>query len=193
MGRSFRKVSRAAPSRRAFMNPVTTPPGSSTPLHVVTLTPFYPSQEDEAGGCFVSEPLEWLVKLGIASSAVAAQPFYRKTLRAKRTSIPAEWVRYFSLPRGFGLPTSGAFLFARTVGQFREWQRSQKVDLVHAHGALPCGHAAMLLSEELRIPYVVSVHGLDAFSTEQVKGRAGAWCRRISQRVYSSSKRVICV
>jgi glycosyltransferase involved in cell wall biosynthesis len=51
----------------------------------------------------------------------------------------------------------------------------------------------MLLSAELGLPYVVSVHGLDAFSTEQVSGRAGEWCRRISQRVYRSSRRVICV
>lgn len=51
----------------------------------------------------------------------------------------------------------------------------------------------MLLSAELGLPYVVSVHGLDAFSTEQVKGRASEWCRRISQRVYRSSRRVICV
>jgi glycosyltransferase involved in cell wall biosynthesis len=51
----------------------------------------------------------------------------------------------------------------------------------------------MLLSAELGLPYVVSVHGLDAFSTEQVRGRAGEWCRRISQRVYRSSRRVICI
>ena len=37
------------------------------------------------------------------------------------------------------------------------------------------------------------MHGLDAFSTEQVRGRAGEWCRRISQRVYRSSRRVICI
>jgi glycosyltransferase involved in cell wall biosynthesis len=51
----------------------------------------------------------------------------------------------------------------------------------------------MLLSEELGLPYVVSVHGLDAFSTEQVSGRIGEWCRRISQRVYRCSRRVICI
>ena len=141
----------------------------------------------------MSEPLEWVAKRGIENSVLAAQPFYRRTLRARQSGIPAEWVKYFSLPSGFGLPTAGAFLFARTVAQFREFQRSAQVDLIHAHGPLPCGHAAMLLSGELRIPYVVSVHGLDVFSDEQVKGRAGSWCRRISQRVYRSSKRVICV
>lgn len=51
----------------------------------------------------------------------------------------------------------------------------------------------MLLNRELGIPYVVSVHGLDAFCTEQVRGRAGQWCRRISERVYAASKRVICI
>jgi glycosyltransferase involved in cell wall biosynthesis len=51
----------------------------------------------------------------------------------------------------------------------------------------------MLLSAELGIPYVVSVHGLDAFYTVQVSGRSGDWCRRISQRVYRSSRRVICI
>jgi glycosyltransferase involved in cell wall biosynthesis len=51
----------------------------------------------------------------------------------------------------------------------------------------------MLLSAELGLPYVVSVHGLDAFSTEQVSGRSGEWCRRISQSVYRSSRRVICI
>src|SRR5208282_2799721 len=104
-----------------------------------------------------------------------------------------QWLRYLSLPGGFGLPSAGAFVFARMVAQVRELQRSHPVDLVHAHGPLPCGHAAMLLSAELKLPYVVSVHGLDAFSTEQVKGRAGEWCRRISQRVYRSSRRVVCV
>ncbi len=162
-------------------------------IHVLTLTPFYPSEEDGSGGCFVSEPLEWLSELGIRNTVIAAQPFYRKKLRALASQIPAQWQRYFALPRGFGLPTAGAFLFARIVGQIRELQRSNRIDLIHAHGALPCGHAAMLVSEELQIPYVVSVHGLDAFSTEQVTGRAGAWCRRISQRVYRSSRRAICI
>jgi teichuronic acid biosynthesis glycosyltransferase TuaC len=75
----------------------------------------------------------------------------------------------------------------------RRLQQSSGIDLIHAHGPLPCGHAAMLLNTELGLPYVVSVHGRDAFSTEQVKGRAGEWCRRISRRVYRSSQRVMCI
>ena len=162
-------------------------------MRVLTLTPFYPSECDDAAGCFVSEPLEWVAKLGVENNVFAVQPIYRKRLRARRTAVPATWLRYFSLPGGFGLPTAGAFVFARIVGRVRDLQRSQRIDLVHAHAPLPCGHAALLLSAELGLPYVVSVHGLDAFGTTQVSGRAGEWCRRISRRVYHSSRRVICV
>ncbi len=160
--------------------------------HVLTLTPFYPSERDDASGCFVAEPIAALGKAGVVNTVFAVQPFYRGKLRG-RADAPAEWLRYFSLPGGFGLPSAGAFLFARIVAQVRELQKSHRIDLIHAHGPLPCGHAAMLLNAELKIPYVVSVHGLDAFSSEQVKGRAGEWCRRVSQRVYRSSRRVICI
>ena len=162
-------------------------------LHVLTLTPFYPNDRDATNGCFISEPLDWLAKAGVRNTVFAVQPFYRARLCESDSAAKAEWLRYFSLPRGIGLPTAGVFLFAQIIGRVRELHRSQRIDLIHAHAPLPCGHAAMLLSAELGIPYVVSVHGLDAFSTEQVGGRAGEWCRRISQRVYRSSRRVICI
>lgn len=162
-------------------------------LHVLTLTPFYPSDRDDSQGGFVAEPLEVLARIGVASTVLALQPFYRTKLQARKSAVPAEWLRHFSLPGNLGLPTAGAFAFARIVGRVREMHRLQSIDLIHVHAPLPCGHAAMLLSRELGIPYVVSVHGLDAFSTVQVSGRAGEWCRRISQRVYRGSRRVICI
>jgi glycosyltransferase involved in cell wall biosynthesis len=160
---------------------------------VLTLTPFYPTDRDDASGCFISEPLDWIAKAGVRNTVVAVSPIYRGRSQNSASAVPARWLRYFSLPGGFGLPTAGAFLFARIVGFVRDLQRTQRIDLIHAHGPLPCGHAAMLLSSELGLPYIVSVHGLDAYSTRQVSGRAGEWCRRISQRVYRSSRRVICI
>jgi teichuronic acid biosynthesis glycosyltransferase TuaC len=162
-------------------------------LHVLTLTPFYPNDRDATSGCFISEPLDWLAKTGVRNTVFAVQPLYRPRLRASDAAGKSEWLRYFSLPGGFGLPTAGAFLFARIVGKVRRLHRLKPISLIHAHAPLPCGHAAMLLGAELGVPYVVSVHGLDAFSTEQVSGRAGEWCRRISRRLYRSSSRVICI
>lgn len=162
-------------------------------LRVLTLTPFYPSESDDSQGCFVAEPLHALADIGVSSEVFALQPVYRKRHQATDSKIPAKWMRYFSLPSSFGLPTAGAFVFARIVGQVRELIRSHRIDLIHAHAPLPAGHAAMLLSSELGVPYVVSVHGLDAFSDEQIGGRVGEWCRRISRRVLHGSRRVICV
>jgi len=163
------------------------------PLHVLTLTPFYPSENDDVFGCFIAEQVEALAQAGMVNTVFALQPFYRKKVRPRLSGVETRWLRYFSWPGGVGLPTAGAFGFARMVSQVRELQRLQKIDLIHAHAPLPCGHAAMLLSHELGLPYVVSVHGLDAYATAQVRGRAGQWCRRICQRVYRSSRRVICV
>src|SRR5450631_4254414 len=194
MGGDFPAGRVAQRERRLLMNSAgASPPGAGRPIHVLTLTPFYPSDHDDASGCFVSEPLDALAKNGVANTVFAMQPWYRGKLSARESGVPAQWLRYFSLPGGLGLPTAGAFAFARIVGIVRELQRSEPIDLIHAHAPLPCGHTAMLLGKELGMPYVVSVHGLDAFSKAQVSGRAGEWCRRISQRVYRSSRRVICI
>lgn len=162
-------------------------------LHVLTLTPFYPSENDDAGGCFVAEPIEALAAKGVPNTVFAAQPFYRARKSARTSPVPTHWVRYFSLPSAFGLATAGAFLFSRILGRIREMHSSKPIDLIHAHAPLPCGHAALLLSRELGIPYVVSVHGLDVFSSEQATGRSARWRHRISQSIYRGSRRVLCI
>jgi teichuronic acid biosynthesis glycosyltransferase TuaC len=163
------------------------------PLHVLTLTPFYPTLQDEAQGCFVAEVLPAIEQQGIVNTVLAVQPFYRARSRASHLALSAHWSRFPSLPGGFGLPSSGAFLFATILRKVRQIHRLNPVDVIHAHAALPCGHAAVLLERELGIAFVVTVHGLDAFSTNQVGGFAGDWSKRISRLVYRSAKSVICV
>ncbi len=162
-------------------------------LHVLTLTPFYPTLRDDANGCFVAEPLAVLAEAGARNSVLYAQPFYRAHEQINAAAPAANFQRYFAYPGGVGLASAGAFLFARILSQIRSLHRTRQIDVIHAHGPLPCGHAAMLVSRELKIPYVVSVHGLDAYSTEQVHGRPGVWCRRISARIFRSAAKVICV
>lgn len=162
-------------------------------LHVLTLTPFYATQQDDTQGCFVAEPLPVLEQQGITNTVLAVRPFYRARSSPSTSVVPAHWTRFPALPGGFGLPSSGAFLFASILSRVRRIHHLNPVHVIHAHAALPCGHAAVLLGRELGIPFVVTVHGLDAFSTNQVGGYAGAWCKRISHLVYRSAKGVICV
>jgi teichuronic acid biosynthesis glycosyltransferase TuaC len=172
---------------------VAKPSPSREPLHVLTLTPFYPVHGDGAQGCFVAEPLTWLARLGVENTVRVARPFYRDGGAANQPAAPACAVRFFSLPGGWGLSSAGAFLFASLLPELRRLHAAHPVHLIHAHSALPCGHAASLISRELKIPFVVTVHGLDAFSTRQVGGYAGTWCARVSRSVYRSACSVICV
>ncbi|HEV7217994.1 MAG TPA: glycosyltransferase family 4 protein [Terriglobales bacterium] len=162
-------------------------------LHVLTLTPFYPTALDDARGCFVAEPLQLMSNLGISHTVVVAVPFYRPFAATGSAAFPAQRKRYISLPSGIGLPTAGGLLFASLLRTVRELHRSNPIDVIHAHAALPCGHASALLGRELKIPFVVTVHGLDAYFTEQVAGRAGKWCEHVSKFVYRSAASVICI
>ena len=148
------------------------PSSNGGEIHVLTLTPFYPSRTDDAVGCFVAEPLACLAKLGVVSTVVVAQPWYRGKEQNNAVAPAADWVRYLAVPGGRGLASAGAFLFAGILSRVRELHHRRKIDIIHAHAPLPCGHAAMLLGRELDTPFVVSVHGLDAYSTNQVSGHS---------------------
>ena len=163
------------------------------PMRVLTLTPFFPCVGSDSTGCFVSEPLPLTERLAIRNEVIAVTPFYRGHSRIEANEIPSQWKTYFSFPGNFGLPAAGRFLSSALVKTARKMHSVSPFDLIHAHGALPCGHAAMCLSKSLKIPFVVTVHGLDAFSDKQASGTVGSWCRRISQDVYRSAKTVICI
>src|SRR5262249_37832142 len=91
------------------------------------------------------------------------------------------------------LPFAGEFLARSLLRELRNGSRIPPFDLIHAHAALPCGQAAMIIGRELGVPFVVSVHGLDAFFTNQVRGAAVGGCKRISQQVYACARAVICI
>jgi glycosyltransferase involved in cell wall biosynthesis len=162
-------------------------------MRVLTLTPFYPTDSDDAAGCFVAEPLRELEDFGVNSCVVAVHPLHRSSSGSTAISPVATWIAYPSIPSGVGLASAGGFLYASLISKVRKLHRSQPIDLIHAHAALPCGHAAVLLGRELKIPCVVTVHGLDAFFDNQVRGWAGVWCKRVAQFVYGSASRVICI
>jgi teichuronic acid biosynthesis glycosyltransferase TuaC len=161
-------------------------------LHVLTLTPRYPSTRDDTEDLPVSEPLDRLAKAGVRNTLLAVQPIYERKARTSGTAISREWLRYFSLPGKQWRPAAGAFVFARIIGRVRELDRIERIDVVHAHGPLPCGHAGMLVSAELNIPYVVSVYGLQDLSTARASARAEKWSGRIARLVFARSSRAVC-
>jgi glycosyltransferase involved in cell wall biosynthesis len=161
-------------------------------LHVLTLTPFFPSDQNEVSGCFTAEPIEQLKQFGIESSVIAAAPIYYPR-KQPSPSAAANWVRYPQVPGNFGLSTAGKLLYARVLRPIQKLHRGKKIDVIHAHAALPCGHAARLISRRLAIPFVVTVHGLDVFNTCFLSGVPAAWRRKVSVDVYRAARAVICI
>jgi teichuronic acid biosynthesis glycosyltransferase TuaC len=162
-------------------------------MHVLTLTPFYPTAEDDASGCFIAESVGELQRQGIESSVIAVQPMHHSHGAPDPKSRPATWKKYFCIPGNPGLSSAGKFLHAALKFHVRQLHARQPISLIHAHAALPCGQAAMLLAKDLKIPFVVTVHGLDAFSTRQVPSWFGRRCSAVSKDVYGAAARVICI
>jgi len=160
-------------------------------LHILSLIPASPEATDDASDCFAFELFHILTEMGVRTTALNVISLWRSMVTGKTAVATRRHLVYFSLPGDLGLATSGAFLFARIIGKIRELNRREKIDLLHAYGSLPCGHAAMLVKAELRIPYVVSVYGHDASSLQRTVGQVGKWRQRISQRVCAESSRVL--
>jgi len=162
-------------------------------MHILTLTPFYPTAGDDASGCFIAESVGELQRHGIESSVIAVHPLHRPHPSPDPKARAAMWKKYFSLPGNPGLSTAGRFLHAALKSHVRQVHAQDPINLIHAHAALPCGQAAMLLARDFDIPFVVTVHGLDAFSTRQVPGWFGRRCFAASKDVYRAAARVICI
>jgi len=161
-------------------------------LHVLTLTPFFPSDQNEVTGCFIAEPIEPLRQFGVDSSVIAVSPIYHPRKHSS-SSAAAEWVRYPQVPGNLGLSSAGKLLYARLLGRIRQLHAAKPIDVIHAHAALPCGHAAALLSRRLNIPFVVTVHGLDVFNNCHLGGIPAAWRRKVSVDVYRAARNVVCI
>jgi glycosyltransferase involved in cell wall biosynthesis len=162
-------------------------------MHVLTLTPFYPTAADDASGCFIAESVGELQRQGIESSVISVYPMHHPDPGADLKAPPATWKKYFCLPGNPGLSTAGRFLHAALKSHVLQIHAQHPISVIHAHAALPCGQAAMLLARDLGIPFVVTVHGLDTYSTQQVPGWFGLRCSEVCERVYRAAARVICI
>jgi glycosyltransferase involved in cell wall biosynthesis len=162
-------------------------------MHTLTLTPFYPTAVDDASGCFIAESVGELQRQGIESSVIAVHPMHHSRPSPDPNALPATWRKYFCLPGDPGASSPGQFLHVALKFQARRLHARPPISLIHAHAALPCGQVALLLARDLGIPFVVTVHGLDAFSTQQVPRWFGRRCSAVCDDVCGAAARVICI
>jgi glycosyltransferase involved in cell wall biosynthesis len=162
-------------------------------LHVLTLTPFFPSRSNPVYGTYVSEPIQLFGHFNLHSTVFGVSPLYRGQRHAL-SDAGIEWIRYPQIPGNLGLATAGTFLYRRLSSRVRQLHQQRPIDIIHAHAALPCGHAAFLLAESIAVPFVVTVHGLDVFNSCFKPETAAAKHRiRLSAEVYRRAGSVICI
>lgn len=73
---------------------------------------------------------------------------------------------------------------------YDQYMKGNKPDIIHAHCCVWAGYAAMKLSEQIGVPYVVTEHAtLFQLHRDEINSRNNA----IIQQVYQKAARVICV
>lgn len=168
-------------------------PSPGRALHVLTLTPFFPFASNPVYGTYVSEPIERFAEFNLCSTVIGVSPIHRERRRPV-PSAAAEWLRYPTVPGNLGLTTAGFFLYHRVIPFVQRLHQRSAIDLIHAHATLPCAHAALLLSQRLHIPFVVTIHGLDVFNHCFEPGTSAAERRaKLSAKIYSRASSVVCV
>ena len=150
-------------------------------MKVLVISHLYPSPGVERH-LFVHEQLLALRELGVEPHVISPTPYVPRLLQrnerqkrrgekpreAVRDGITAEYPRFVQPPKRLLFDRLGDIAY-RSVTSLPsvtagEW------DLIHAHQALPDGAVAQRLAKDLRVPYVVTVHGADVYQHFRMGG-----------------------
>ncbi len=150
-------------------------------MKVLVVSHLYPSPGVERH-LFVHEQILALNDLGVEARVLSPTPWVPRILwrderqkrrgqkprEAVRDGITAEYPRVLQPPRRLLFDRLGDLAYRKvcslpsvTAGDY---------DLLHAHQALPDGALAQQLAADLRVPFVVTVHGADVYQHFRMGG-----------------------
>ncbi|AHF10907.1 glycosyltransferase family 4 protein [Dehalobacter restrictus] len=173
-------------------------------MKILVISHMYPSSQNPAYGIFIHKQVKALQDQGCEIKVVSPVPYAPWPLPALQpkwrayASIPDHDVVdgvevyypcYPEFPRSYFLEQSGYFMYQGIRRQIAQIRRDFPFDLIHAHVALPDGHAAFLLKKDDDIPLVVTIHGQDFQSTLTKNEK----CRRRLFEVLEGTDRIIAV
>ena len=150
-------------------------------MKLLVISHLYPSPGVERH-LFVHEQLLALRELGVEAHVISPTPYVPRILgrderqrrrgekpkQAVRDGITAEYPRFLQPPKRMLFDRLGDLAYRNvcslpsvTAG---DW------DVIHAHQALPDGVIAQRLAADLRVPWVVTVHGADVYQHFRMGG-----------------------
>ncbi len=143
-----------------------------SPTRVLVLTSLFPSRPGEKQGNFVLDQVRELASQGAEVTVLVARPWTPPFLGRyavekaaidtqiyQRESFAVTNASFFSLPR-FALGRYAARFVRMLSTAIEHLNSEQPFDLIHTHG-LQLGHAAVEAAARLRIPSVLTVHGIE--------------------------------
>jgi len=170
-------------------------------MKILHISSMYPSATDPINGIFVRQLVTNLTIYGTNQyRVVVPRKIYRRdhSVAMNLTS----WIRHnwdggenvdylwylpakaFGLKRGYDALLAEWFIKSRLVKSLT----FGKIDLIHAHSAVPDGYLAMQIHRSMGIPYVMHAHGGEITSIDHFDHKY----KRLVKEVYNSAKAIIC-
>jgi len=171
---------------------------------ILILSHMYPNSINPTYGIFVHEQVRELIKQRYKVRVISPVPW---------APIPVRWIkkkwhqyaqvpqkeikegcevyhpRYLSFPNSHFVEMSGFFYYWGIKNLVNKIYQDFKFELIHAHAVLPDGYGALLLKKQYKCPIVVTVHGVDIYSTINKNEK----CRRSILNVLKKADKIIVV
>jgi len=173
-------------------------------MKVLVISHMYPSTYNEVAGIFVHEQAKALIKKRLDVKVISPVPWTpfpinKVSGKWKKISIipdcnnwgkiPVWYPRYITFPKSILFESSGERMYKGIKSLVKNIYNDFKFELIHAHVALPDGYAAMKISKEFNVPYVVTIHGQDFYITINKNNK----CKAFIKKVLKNAGKVIVV
>ncbi|MGD9117492.1 MAG: glycosyltransferase, partial [Dehalococcoidia bacterium] len=173
-------------------------------MKVLVISHMYPSTFSAVEGIFVHQQVKELQKKGCevrVISPVPLTPLPVKCLTRKWSAyskippkttwdgIKVYYPRFLQFPKSLFFASSGKRMYLGIRKLVAELYRDFKFDIIHAHVALPCGFASMMVKKEYSKPLMVTIHGQDL----QVTIYRNDACREALAKVFRGADRIATV
>lgn len=168
-------------------------------LKVLCITPWFPIHPQDKRSCFIWDSVEALQKLDVDTVALvtkAWQPKFTGKIHADFTyekidftlfPVKIKICRYLSIPRHYFRSISNFFYISRVVTIIKKLHKLHHFDIIHAQGEI-AGLAAVSASKQLKIPAVVTIHGIDTCHRMWAR-----YAKKQFQKMFQQATRIIFV
>jgi teichuronic acid biosynthesis glycosyltransferase TuaC len=173
-------------------------------IHILVLSHLYPNNTNPINGIFVNKQLRELVGLQHKVTVISPVPYVPIAFRwvkkkwniyskidkkEKKEGIESFYPRTVFLPLGILFELVPIWYFLSTIDVILKINRTQKIDIIHSHAALPDGVVGIWISRLLKIPFVVTTHGDDL----QTRIYRNAFAVKLIKYVYKNSNAIVFV